>query len=214
MNSKKILIFVVFIVGALSVVRFFTQGPSRVDPGTKEALTESVTPSTETAGDQKNQASAAVMEDPTFREWIRAEAKKLNSTNLDGEKEEQRLSEFLAHIDRQKSRLLLQVAQSGSSAGERILSTYLLVKGGPRTRSELQQLITSPLPDRGPVEPHTLEETLGIREKSLRIMAVDGLVSQAAKDPNARNVLAKAVEDIQDPYIKDYARRRLAELNH
>jgi hypothetical protein len=56
-------------------------------------------------------------------------------------------------------------------------------------------------------------EIEAVREKTLRIMALDGLSSRAETDPAARVALAKAIDEIQDPYIKSYAQERYRRLS-
>ena len=150
--------------------------------------------------------------DLEFQKWLAQEAKSLNSTNVDGAKKEAQIRKVVARITPSQARQLLHTARNGAApAGEKILATYLMVAGGLNTRNELLDFVNDEMAAAG--EPHTHEEVNGVREKSLRIMAIDGLFSQAQKDPGARAALVSQIGSIQDPYIKAYAQRKLEELD-
>lgn len=150
--------------------------------------------------------------DPEFQKWLAQEAKSLNHHNVDGVKKEAEIRKVVAKITPSQARQLLHTARNSTApAGEKILATYLMVEGGLTTRNELLDFVNDEMAAAG--EPHTHEEVNGVREKSLRIMAIDGLFSQAQKDPGARAALVSQIGSIQDPYIKAYAQRKLEELD-
>lgn len=151
--------------------------------------------------------------DPEFQQWITDEAKAVDAPRVDSVAKEAEIKKIAAKLTRSQSTQLLQTASSVTAPpGEKILSTYLMVQGGLNTREELRAFISSPLKESGPHEPHSESEINGIREKSLRIMAIDGLFSQAKTDPQAKAALAQAVTDSADPYIKKYAEDKLRQL--
>lgn len=151
--------------------------------------------------------------DPEFQQWISNEAKTVDSPHVDSDAKEHEIKKIAAKITKSQSEQLFQTASSQTAPpGEKILSTYLMVEGGLNTREELRAFISAPLKEQGPHEAHSEGEINGIREKSLRIMAIDGLFSQAKSDPQAKAALAKAVADSEDPYIKRYAQDRLNQL--
>lgn len=155
----------------------------------------------------------APVADPHFEKIVRDEAQRLDRVRVEPTEEQARVKKLVSALTPQQSRQLLHIARSPQSlAREKILSTYMLVEGGERSWGELGELISSPLVEKGPPEPHSESEMKGIREKSLRIMAIDGLFSRAQREPRAREILAKAIADIEDPYIKAYALRRLEQL--
>ncbi len=151
--------------------------------------------------------------DPSFQKWIADEAKSLNYERVDGTTKRQEIQRVVTQMTQAQSRQLLHTALNPNApAAEKILSTYLLAEGGARSREELVALAKAPLS--GKVgEPHSEEEVAGVREKSLRIMAIDGLFSDAQRDPRARASLASYVADAQDPFLKAYAQSKLAELD-
>jgi hypothetical protein len=151
--------------------------------------------------------------DPEFQKFIAKESKDVDATHIDSEKKRMELAQVIAHLTPVQARQLLQTAQNpGSTAGERILSAYLMIEAGPRAEAELRQLVTSPIPHPEPHETHSEDELRSMQERSVRAMAVDGLIARAEKQPATREALAKTILDIPDPYIKSYAQKRLAEI--
>ncbi|MGE0526117.1 MAG: hypothetical protein AB7G93_05375 [Bdellovibrionales bacterium] len=155
---------------------------------------------------------AAASPDPQFRSWIRQEAQTLNQTHLDGEHKRQEIARVVSNLTRAQARELLNAARSSTSASEKILSTFLLVQGGTKTLPELREFISAPLESATSHQPHSSDEVKGVREKSLRIMAVDGLFSEARTNPRAREALAKVARETQDPFIRSYAEDKLKAL--
>jgi hypothetical protein len=151
--------------------------------------------------------------DPEFGQWLKREAKELDNVSSGGEQKEIEMRRVVAKITPNQSRQLLQTIKNPKApAGEKILSTYLLVEGGAKTQGELADLIAAPLTESQEFEPHSVDEIKGVREKSLRIMAIDGLFSQAQREPSARTALAKAAEAASDPTIRAYAEDKLRQL--
>lgn len=185
--------------------------------------TASQAPDTEADGgakptkDQSAEAvapSAPEKEDVAFKHWVKKEAASVDAVHVDADKKREEIRNVVRRLTPQQSRQLLATARDPHSpAGEKILSTYLLVEGGPLSRGELTALIASPLENVGPHEAHSEAELVGVREKSLRIMAIDGLFARAQRDPEAREALAKVISDIQDPYLRGYAEDKYRRLS-
>jgi hypothetical protein len=151
--------------------------------------------------------------DPEFQKWLSSEAKELDRIHVDGDAKRAQIRSVVRKMTPQQSRQLLQTAKNPRSpAAEKILSTYLLVEGGLRTESELTELIAAPLEEPGNYAPHSEEEVKGIREKSLRIMAIDGLFSRAQSEPTAKAALARAASQATDPSVRAYAEDKLRQL--
>lgn len=154
----------------------------------------------------------SVPADPEFQDWIEDEAKSLDSLRVDGEQKQAQITELVAKLTPSQSRQLKQtVMHPQSRSREKILSVYLLVEGGPKTWADLKDVIAAPLTQKGG-EVHSEEEHAGVREKSLRIMAIDGLFAQAQADAQARATLGRAIVDSADPYIKAYAQDKYDQL--
>lgn len=152
--------------------------------------------------------------DPEFQKWLSSEAKQLDQVNPDGEAKQRELKKAVSKMTPTQSRQLLQTARNPRSpAAEKILSTFLLVESGARGHEQLAELIASPLADSGPHAPHSEEEMKGVRDKSLRIMGIDGLFAQAQHDPRARETLARAIPGIDDAFIRKYAEDKLRQLH-
>ncbi len=152
--------------------------------------------------------------DPAFQQWLADEAKAVDLPHVDAQAKQEQIQQIVSKLTPAQSRQLLQTASNPiAPPGEKILSTYLLVQGGFNSREELKAFIAAPLKEQGAHEPHSESEINGVREKSLRIMAIDGLFSQAKNDPQAKAALAAAIASSDDPYIKAYAQRKLDELS-
>ena len=152
--------------------------------------------------------------DPEFKKWLSHEAKELDRVHVDGAEKKRQIRAVVSKMTSQQSRHLLQtVTNTRAPAAEKILSTYLLVEGGSRTLKELTELIAAPLSENPDFKPHSEDEMKGIREKSLRIMAIDGLFSQAQREPSAREALVRAARETQDPRIRAYAEDKLRSLH-
>lgn len=162
------------------------------------------------------QAPAAATEpaqDPEFRRWVQQEAKELDNLSVNGAEKQKQIRNVVSRMTPQQTRQLVQTIKNPSApAGEKILSTYLLIEGGSKTHRELGDLISSSLTENQEYAPHSVEEMKGIREKSLRIMAIDGLFSQAQREPSAKATLARAAREASDPSIRAYAEDKLRQL--
>jgi cytoskeletal protein RodZ len=221
MKLKSLLAVVVLIAAAVVVAYQMRTEPLQRQPARATGLTsENENQKTESEnGNRKpengNLKSETVSEtengkaaDPRFQQWIASEARLMDAPRVDSDAKEKEMSAVASKLTRQQSRQLLHTAKNpGSPAAEKILSTYLLVQAGPRAVQELKELIASPVSPSGPV--HSAAEMNNMRDKTLRIMALDGLSSRAKSDPEARAALAKAIGEIQDPYVKRQAQDRL-----
>ncbi len=165
----------------------------------------------ETAGTVQDEQKLV---DPEFQAWIVNEAKSIDAVNVDSAKKERELQAKIASLTPRQADLLLQIARNPQApAREKILSTYMLIGAGELAQRQLAELAATPLEDFGPREPHSEAEMKGVRDKSLRIMAIDGLFARAKIDPKARTELARAIARISDPFLKKYAEDKLRQLN-
>jgi len=187
-------------------------------PAPQETPAQTLPEQSETQAQSANATESAAVAaheptpDPEFQQWIKQEAKELDRVNVDGAAKKRQIQAVVAKMTGTQSRQLLNTAKNPKApAGEKILSTFLLVEGGLLTRKELTDLIAAPL-EEGQYEPHSEGEVKGIREKSLRIMAIDGLFSQARREPSAREALARAARETTDATIRAYAEDKLRQL--
>lgn len=201
------------IVAILFVIAWQMRPPSPSKSTVPVESTEPISSTSEPESKSSSVKSIAPENEPEFRQWLSAEAKSLDYPSVDSERKQAEIEQVVKGLTRKQARTLLKVARDPVAAsGEKILSTYLMVEAGAFSRAELLDFIKDPLETGRVEEAHSLEELGGVREKSLRIMALDGLFAQAKSDPAARVTFAREIQDIQDPYVKAYAERRLSEL--
>jgi hypothetical protein len=219
MLSRYWLLGLVGLMLAAVLVSFSIRKVSLEKQLAKEAQSSGASPSVAAPRPQIDPATVepkinpAELNEAEFKKWLTVESKSLESTNVDGDRKQIELRKTVERMTPSQKNLLAKTAGNPKAhPAEKILSAYMLVEGGINTRQELAALIAAPMEDYGTPEPHSQAEIFDAREKSLRIMAIDGLFSQAKTDPAAKADLAKTVDDIQDPYVRDYARQRLEEL--
>lgn len=149
--------------------------------------------------------------DAGLKTWLKSEAQQMDMPRVDSERKEREMNLIATRLSAPQRRELLRVARHPKSpAGEKVLAAYLLVQAGAQGMQELKELIVSPVSEAG--ETHSVAEMNSMRDKTLRIMALDGLSSRAQNDAQARATLAKTIEEIQDPYVKSYAEKQLTEI--
>jgi hypothetical protein len=175
------------------------------------------TPASKPPGSEASQAQtaapAATTSDLQFQSWLAKEARQLDSPSVDSAVKQREMRRIARNLTPAQSRHLGETALAESApVGTRILSAYLLVEGGLNTQDELRRVIQAPLKNQGPAPAHSENELKGAQEKSLRIMAIDGLASRAKTDPRARQALEQAAHESADAYIRQYAERRLLRL--
>lgn len=147
-----------------------------------------------------------------FRAWVAEEARGMDYPSADPERKARDVNARAARLTAEERQELLRTANDAqASAGEKVLSTFLLVQAGARAHAELRALIAQPVAPTG--EPHSEQELASMRDKTLRIMAIDGLAETAKRDPRAREALTKVVGEISDKQLKTYARERVEQLS-
>lgn len=145
--------------------------------------------------------------------FLEREAASFNAPKVDSEAAERRVQEQAALLTESDLEFLAQKAQGVSSrASDRILSAYLLVAAKQRGWKALRDLAVAPLQGNPNPAPHTVDETLSMQEKAIRIMAIDGLFEQAMKDRAAREEFLRLVSELRDPTLAAYAQKRVREL--
>src|SRR6185437_14762987 len=90
-------------------------------------------------GAPKPKGPAPAPVDPEFQKFISSEAKQVDATHINGEEKRKELAGVVAKLTPTQAQQLLQTVESpAASAGERILSAYLMVEAGPRAEAELK----------------------------------------------------------------------------
>lgn len=219
----RIVIFAIIAILLGSVFYFFSLSHERQIERALNSSQEVPTAASPVAQNQATEASAATpaadvpaiisADDLRFQNWLAQEARKLDSPSVDSEKKQIEMRKIAQSLKPSQGRQLRKTAlTTAAPAGQRILSAYLLVEGGLNTQEELRLLIQAPLENSGPVEVHSDNEVKSAQEKSLRIMAIDGLATRARTDARAREALAQAARESSDPQIRSHAQRRLQQL--
>lgn len=148
-----------------------------------------------------------------FKSWfetVSADIEASGSSNFFGLDEiKQRASQLT--LDQQE--WLVQLAVDTQAAAKRkIMAVFLLSEGGLHTTASLAEFVEAPLQAKGIGEPHSPDETRNMQEKSLRVMAIDSLAEKAKTDRDSYDLLVSSIGRIEDPYLKSYAERKLAEI--
>lgn len=146
-----------------------------------------------------------------FRAWREKEAASLDSIKVEERAHQQNIEATVKSFTPVEwEEVLRSLLDLEGAANERILSAYLLGLGGFDFIEGVEKILDQRLPE-GPTQPHSVEETRNMREKSLRVLVIEELIQQAKKDPSKRELLAQTIRRIDDPYLRDLANRRMKE---
>lgn len=152
-------------------------------------------------------------EETEFQRWISEEGQQIDQRGMNSEEKRLELVRTAKQLTPTKASQLVRIARNVSApAGEKILAAYLLVESGPVAQEQLGSLIASPLEYGSQQEPHSEGEMRAAQERSMRVMAIEGLAARAESDASARETLERTIPTIPDPYIKGYAEKRLAKI--
>ena len=152
-------------------------------------------------------------EDAEFQKWVSEEGQLINQRGMDSEQKRRELIAIAKQLTPSKANHLLKVASNAASAaGDKIVAAFLLIEAGNLAQEQLGALIASPLVYGGKQEPHSEGELRGTQERSMRVMAIEGLATRAESDSSARTTLERTIPTIPDPYIRGYAEKRLAQI--
>lgn len=149
----------------------------------------------------EDQAKVEVTE---VQQWVKAEAASLNSTAVKLEEKEAVITHkvrlFGAHQLEELKKISLN---SELPMNERILSTYILSKA----ESSRQALVdvAAAATENKKYEPHTEDEIKAISERSLRIMAINDIISRLDSVENKLDDLQQIVNKTNDDVVKKYA---------
>lgn len=153
----------------------------------------------------------AALEPLEMKAWIRHEAVSVDSVKVD---EEARLKALNERLQKMTGNDWQQVAEifldSRAAANERVLSAYLLGRGGYDHPALVDRIFDERLASE-PAPAHSPEEMSQMREKSLRLMILEEMIAAAKADPSRRAQLTQSIRRIDDPYLRKLAMRRLQE---
>jgi hypothetical protein len=150
---------------------------------------------------------------PELMRFLDSEAKTFNSTKLDAEAVERRVQAEADQLTAADLQFLATKAQGlNSRASDRILSAYLLISSKEKGWGPLRDLVLAPLQGKPDAPPHTVDEAQAMQEKTIRIMAIEGLFEQALKNRQAREEFLRILSELRDPTLVNYAQKRAKEL--
>ena len=185
---------------------------------TDSASSKRITPAQQATKTDSKHSLAAKPTSPQsqaqkFQAWFDNEADNVDRIGDDSLHAERRLKKVAAQLNRTSINYLLSTATNPSAAAnQQVMAVYLLTLSGSQALHELADIASSPLPEGEVTQPDSLTETSQMQSKALRVMAIDSLAEQAKRDVAALNQLKKAIATISDPYLRAYARKKLANL--
>lgn len=151
--------------------------------------------------------------DQELQKRVSEEAQLMDRVEQNEGDAEIRIKEIVKTLSPEKfPQLARQASDLSVPINERALSTYLLSEAGPAAATALHEMIVAPLVKPGPYPPHSTDETQSMQEKSLRLMAIDGLFKAAQIDPESKRHLEAVAQTGESEAIRNYAMRKLSEL--
>ncbi|MFP5519988.1 MAG: hypothetical protein ACLGGX_08800 [Bdellovibrionia bacterium] len=149
-----------------------------------------------------------------FISWVQSEAQELEKSAVDPQKIETELTARSGQLlAEEQGYLASRILEAASPANEKIFGIYLLSLNVDHNLQALSEVLKNDLnyPLENPT--HSPEEVLSMQEKTLRRMAVDAIFEKAKTQKYAREQLEKLKTKSQSPYIRDYIKKKLAELS-
>jgi hypothetical protein len=187
MRKLSILLLAVALLGA-ALFFFRSAPPAPGTGGTFSGASLNPPPPPVSAGQNLPPPAAPKPEEAAsaFVDFLRIEAKSLDTVGIDAEAAERRAQSAASSMGPKEFQFARDVALSAASAsGERIMAIFLLTSAGEAGWPALRNILSAPL-SRDRVEPHTEAEHKSVQEKALRLMAVDALAEEAVTSERAR----------------------------
>lgn len=225
MNKK----WLISIVGALLLLTFFlVLGTESTKTYIQSVLNQKQNPIAQSkisldAAALQNKNTATVVQnisDDSFKSWILSEVKNIEVPVDDLKTVEERTKDFVSRLsEKQLSVLADKVLNFELPINERIFANYALtIFTGTGANQILYSLAIARLPDFGDTSAHTAGEVKRAQEYALRYMEIDRL-SERAIGPEPLNLealqmLSQIAQNTNDLKIQNYAKRKLAEIQH
>gem|GEM_PF-6747342 len=218
MNLKKTLPFLLLLVGLILLSFFLTRPLRKSPPPAKNAASSS--PALSSAKDDKDptdnqtEKAAQTPSTPSLKEedlhhWMQENAPSMDSFSLE---DQRKLDAFVQSLGPDNMEQLRQMALSLKLASaQRILSVFLLGQSSFGEKA-LQDFLTQEVPLKRNAPAHSVEETANGREKALRAMALEEWLKKAPSQEEAKKRLAALIPTLKDPWLKDFAQRKLQSL--
>jgi hypothetical protein len=229
MDKKRFRPNFFFLIAILTVVflAYYAQknnnGPVTFKVSSQNALPTDDTDDT-LGGDQKREPQSSQHTDlPTDQtlgamedkdavvEWVREEAKALDSVHVDTEAREKYIADKVKSFGGQQLLRLQKMALSETAMmNERILSVYMIGQS-PAGRDMLKAIASQPK-DNKSFEPHTEGEIKATSERAARIMAIDSIVKSPIPLEQRRSDLQEIMARTNDQFVKEYAQSKIISL--
>ncbi len=149
---------------------------------------------------------------PAFKSWFQTEARLVDSASVDLRAKEQELETVTKKLSpKEVSYLKKTTLNTSSPQVERILSTYLLTRGGEMSQQALIDIASRPL-HLDPAEPHSLKEIENNRERAIDQMMIDSIAESSLAVSERLRILQEIMQKKEDPTVKNYAQRKIEEL--
>lgn len=216
---KKVLLAAILVLGL--ILGYFLAQNKTIQQTIKSSLektnqegnsaTSEITDSSSESLAKQNTKTPANSE---FISWVQSEAQELEKSAVDPQKIETELTARSGQLlAEEQSYLASRILEAASPANEKIFGIYLLSLNVDHNLQALSEVLKNDLnyPLENPT--HSPEEVLSMQEKTLRRMAVDAIFEKAKTQKYAREQLEKLKTESQSPYIRDYIKKKLAELS-
>lgn len=156
-----------------------------------------------------------------FSAFIKDEAKGLDRTNIQTEAKTLELRQRALKLDATEKNHLKNISiNTELPVNERILSVYILtLTSDIASQNLVSDIAQTPMPDLGPINPHTEAEVKNAQELALRYMAIDKLVENFKSNPPQSEMAVAALQSLQNqsaqnpiPQVRKYANDELNKL--
>jgi hypothetical protein len=153
--------------------------------------------------------------------FVKREAKALDRTNNQTEAKTIELRRRALNLDTiEKEHLKAISVTPAEPINERILSVYLLtLTSDVESQNLVSAIAQTPVPELGPINPHSEAEVKHAQELALRYMAIDKLVDDYKTNPPQSQMAMAALQRLQDqsaqnpsPQVRKYANDELNKI--
>ncbi len=152
-----------------------------------------------------------------FKNWIETEVKNLEIPVKNPIIVEENTKNFVNQLSTEQiQELKNKILNSRLPINERIFSNYaMMMFDGENSNQSIYELIQQPIPDFKNVQAHSEDEVKRAQEYALKYMQIDELAKRSQSgDRLAFELLNQIAQNSFDAKIKNYAQRKLKEIQH
>ena len=148
-----------------------------------------------------------------FAQWLKNEAASVDRSDRANSDKDVVLRQLALQFTAENINYLRATATNKlAPANEKIVAAYLLTLAPSSSQEALQEIAQTPFSLASPQPAHSIGETTLMQEKAIRVVAIDELFIRLENDAISRQQLEAAIQKIPDPFLRQYALKRLAEL--